>query len=52
MTAITHTTAGAALRRTGRALGRFWHHLAEAAVPPHRPLNEDKWNDYPRFPWF
>lgn len=49
MTTITPTGA---LRRTTRALGRFWHNLAEAAANPRRPLNEAKWSDYPRFPWF
>jgi hypothetical protein len=49
MTATTHTSA---LRRTTRALGRFWQHLAEAAANPQRPLNDAKWSDYPRFPWF
>jgi len=47
---ITQTTVGA-LRRTGRALGRFWHQLAESAAPPRRPLNDEKWNDYVRFPF-
>ena len=46
------TTTIGAFRRTTRALGRFWHSLAEAAANPRRPLNEAKWNDYPRYPWF
>ncbi|HEX5320294.1 MAG TPA: hypothetical protein VFW46_14115 [Stellaceae bacterium] len=51
MTAMLNTTANA-LRRTGRAVGRFWLQLADSAARPRRPLNEDKWSDYPRFPWF
>jgi hypothetical protein len=49
---MTTTTNAGALRRTTRAIGRFWQNLAEAAIIPRRPLNEDKWSDYPRFPWF
>ncbi len=49
--AIIKSTTGA-LRRTGRAVGRFWQQLAESAGTPRRPLNEDRWSDYPRFPWF
>jgi hypothetical protein len=48
---IMKNTTGA-LRRTGRAVGRFWLQLADSAAPPRRPLNEAKWSDYPRFPWF
>jgi hypothetical protein len=48
---IAPKTAGP-LRRTRRALSRFWQKLADSAVPARRPLNEDRWNDYPRYPWF
>jgi hypothetical protein len=48
---ITRNAAGA-LRRTRRALGRFWERLASASIPPNAPLHDDRWNDYPRFPWF
>jgi hypothetical protein len=50
MTIVKSTTQ--ALRRTGQAVGRFWLNLADSAAAPRRPLNEAKWSDYPRFPWF
>jgi len=50
MTVVKTTTE--ALRRTGKAVGRFWLSLADSAAGPRRPLNEQKWSDYPRFPLF
>jgi hypothetical protein len=48
---VTLKSSGA-LRRTRRAVGRFWQLLTESAVPRNAPLHDDRWNDYPRFPWF